>query len=100
MQTSSIALNNLDKFSYLGVFSGGAVTANNFTDIESAKKKVKLVFQSYGGRENNFASAKPAADQLSQAGIKSISYMSPETGHEWQTWRRSLHEFAPLLFQD
>jgi len=25
---------------------------------------------------------------------------SPETAHEWQTWRRSLHEFAPLLFRD
>jgi hypothetical protein len=24
---------------------------------------------------------------------------SPETAHEWQTWRRSLYQFAPLLFQ-
>lgn len=22
------------------------------------------------------------------------------TAHEWQTWRRSFHEFAPLLFKN
>ena len=35
---------------------------------------------------------------LKQAGINSHYYISPETAHEWQTWRRSLREFAPLLF--
>ena len=100
MQTSSITLNNLDKFSHIGIFSGGSITPSSITDMEGFKKKVKMVFMSYGGRENNFAGARPAAEQLNQAGIKSVSYMSPETGHEWQTWRRSLHEFAPLLFRD
>ena len=32
-------------------------------------------------------------------GINAHYYLSPETAHEWQTWRRSLKEFAPLLFQ-
>ena len=41
-----------------------------------------------------------SADALNQAGIKAVSYTSPDTGHEFQTWRRSLHEMAPLLFQD
>jgi hypothetical protein len=27
-------------------------------------------------------------------------YVSDGTAHEWQTWRRSLHEFAPLLFKN
>jgi len=26
-------------------------------------------------------------------------YISPGTAHEWQTWRRSLYVFAPLLFR-
>ena len=34
------------------------------------------------------------------AGINTHFYVSPQTAHEWQTWRRSLHEFAPLLFHD
>lgn len=33
-------------------------------------------------------------------GINSHFYVSPDTAHEWQTWRRSLREFAPLLFQN
>lgn len=37
---------------------------------------------------------------LAKAGIKSVHYESPGTAHEWLTWRRSLHEFAPLLFKD
>jgi enterochelin esterase-like enzyme len=44
--------------------------------------------------------AKTAADQLTAAGIKAVSYVSPQTAHEWLTWRRSLYQFAPLLFQD
>src|SRR5262249_43943106 len=32
------------------------------------------------------------------AGIKNVYYESPGTAHEWLTWRRCLHEFAPLLF--
>jgi enterochelin esterase family protein len=36
---------------------------------------------------------------LDAGGIKHVYYESPGTDHEWQTWRRSLHEFAPKLFQ-
>jgi enterochelin esterase-like enzyme len=27
-------------------------------------------------------------------------YVSPQTAHEWQSWRRGLHEFVPLLFKE
>jgi enterochelin esterase-like enzyme len=30
--------------------------------------------------------------------FRTVFYESPGTSHEWLTWRRSLHEFAPLLF--
>jgi enterochelin esterase family protein len=36
---------------------------------------------------------------LDSLGIKHVYYESPGTGHEWLTWRRSLHQFAPMLFQ-
>ena len=32
--------------------------------------------------------------------IRQVMYVSDGTAHEWQTWRRSLHEFAPLLFKN
>jgi enterochelin esterase-like enzyme len=46
-----------------------------------------------------YDSVKNYHDALEKAGIKTVYYESPGTAHEWQTWRRSLKEFAPLLFQ-
>ena len=94
--TRVVALANLDKFSYIGIFSGGTVSP---TDIKD-KSKVKLVFMSFGSRERGADGLKIAADSLQQAGIKSVSYVSPFTAHEWQSWRRSLREFSQLLFKD
>ena len=58
---------------------------------------------SAGGRETRMAegdgSVGKAAENLKALGINAYSYVSPETAHEWQTWRRSLHEFAQLIFK-
>ena len=99
MQTRTITLAHLDKFSHIGVFSGGSIGLTNITDMATFKKKTKLVFVSYGGKENG-AAAKANVEALKQAGINSVYYESPETAHEWQSWRRSLKEFAPLLFKN
>jgi enterochelin esterase family protein len=96
MCTRAITLAHLDKFAYIGLFSGGAIAPAEITD----KSRVKLVFMSYGSRERGADGVKNAADALQQAGIKSVSYISPNTAHEWQSWRRSLREFALLLFKD
>jgi S-formylglutathione hydrolase FrmB len=94
MCTRAVTLANLDKFAYIGIFSGGTITPEEITD----KSKVKLVFMSYGSRERGSEGVKSAADALQKAGIKSVSYVSPLTAHEFQSWRRSLYEFAQLLF--
>ncbi len=99
MQTRAITLTNLDKFSHIGIFSGGSIAMSNITDMAAFKQKVKAVFVSYGSRENG-AAGKANVAALQQAGINSVFYESPNTAHEWLTWRRSLHQFAPLLFQD
>ncbi len=99
MQTRAITLANLDKFSHIGIFSGGSISPTNVTDMAAFKQKVKVVFVSYGSRENG-AAGKANLAALQQAGVNSAFYESPNTAHEWLTWRRSLHEFAPLLFQD
>ena len=96
MYTKSITLAHLDKFAYIGLFSGGSIAPTEITD----KSKVKLVFMSYGSREPGSNGVKNAADVLQQAGIKSAYYVSPLTAHEWQSWRRSLREFARLLFNN
>ena len=109
MQTRTITLAHLDTFSHIGVFSGGSIAMTNITDMAAFKDKVKLVFVSYGSRElgTNRVGGRgfggdPKANvaALKEAGINSVFYESPNTAHEWQSWRRSLHEFAPLLFKD
>ena len=101
MQTIRITLANLDKFSHIGVFSGGSIAPDNpaLADPAKFKEKVKVVFVSYGSRENT-AAAKANHEALEKLGIANTYYESPETAHEWQTWRRSLYQFAPLLFRD
>jgi len=96
--THGITLAHLDKFSYIGMFSGGSIAPAEIKDMADFKKKVKLVFVGYGGRENG-ATAKTNIEELKKDGVNAVYYESPLTAHEWLSWRRDLHEFAPLLFQ-
>lgn len=108
MVTTSVTLTNLDKFAYIGCFSGGPrITATDtlskvyngaFADAATFNKKVKLFFISNGTVEGN--TPVEASDVLKKAGINNVVvYQSPGTAHEWLTWRRSLYQFAPLLFK-
>ncbi len=106
METKTITLRNFDKFSHIGLFSGGTISPDDISDMASFKKINKLVFVSYGSREvvgdrpRRGGDPKASVDALKEAGINSHYYISPETAHEWQTWRRSLREFAPKLFNN
>lgn len=99
METKSITLRNLDKFSHIGLFSGGTISTNDVNSTPGFREKVKVVFCSCGSRENasGIWSNHEAIDSI---GIKNTAYVSPDTAPEFLTWRRSLHEFAPLFFQD
>ena len=108
-QALQIALGHLDTFAYIGAFSSpprpgsDAKTAYNgvFSDAEKFNKSVKLLWLGAGTEEKGFyASTKAMHESLDTAGIKNIFYESKGTAHEWQTWRRDLYEFAPLLFHD
>ena len=99
MQTRSIVIANPSLFSHVGMFSSGTFTPNEIEDIDSFKKNVKVVFMSFGGKEGGAARIGDAAEEWTKVGIKGVSYISPETAHEWHSWRRSLYQFAPLLFR-
>ena len=128
-QTASITMVNLDKFSYIGLFSGGAairfggrggatsgtapaappaaldlktIYSGAMADPAEFNRKVKVLFMSFGTEPplENPEALKRHQEQLIAAGItNSYVYLSPGTSHEWQTWRRSLYTFAQLLFQ-
>lgn len=112
MQAFQIALKHLDLFSSIGGFSGagggfGGVpfdpkTAHNgvMADADEFNKKVRVLWLGIGTAEPQrmYESVKHYHEALESAGIKHVYYESPGTSHEWLTWRRCLHEFAPLLF--
>jgi enterochelin esterase-like enzyme len=113
MQTFAITLNHLDSFAYIGGFSGAGggfgggtfdgKTMNHgvFADAAAFNKKIQVVWLGIGTAEPKqmHDSVQNYHDALEQAGIKVVFYESPGTAHEWQTWRRDLREFAPLLFR-
>ena len=104
MQTRVITLAHPEVFSHVGIFSGGSISTDDLANAPGFKEKIKLVFVSYGSRELENPRAgfggnpKENQDKLKEAGLNTHFYVSPQTAHEWQSWRRSLHEFAPLLF--
>jgi enterochelin esterase family protein len=107
-QALQIGLTNLDKFSYIGAFSGAGRKfdvqtsyGGAFKDADSFNKKVRLLWIGAGTGEEAFhKSAKGMQDALGQAGVKSVFAEQKGTAHEWQTWRKALLDFAPRLFND
>jgi enterochelin esterase-like enzyme len=112
-QTMRIMMNHLDTFSYYGGFSG---TANypsidpldaavfldgKYKDGNALNKKIKLFWLGLGTKEPSPFPKSVGAfrTMLEQQGIKYEYYESPETAHEWLTWRRCLHQFASKLFK-
>lgn len=77
----------------MALLSGGTDSPEDIKD----EANVKLIFLSSGSKERPDA-VKSAAVALKEAGINAVSYVSEGTAHEFQTWRRSLHELTPLLF--
>ena len=111
-QAYLIGLNHTDTFAAIGGFSGAGggfggpldlKTDHNgvMADADAFNKKMRLLWLGAGTAEPQFIynSVHGYHLALDQAGIKNVYYESPGTAHEWLTWRRDLHEFAPLLFQ-
>lgn len=95
METKTITMNRPEVFSHYGLLSGGVYAPADIKD----KSKVKLVFLSCGSKERP-EGIKTASAALKEAGFNVVSYISEGTAHEFQTWRRSLYQLAPLLFKD
>ncbi len=104
MQTRAITLPNSDVFSQVGMFSGGSISPDDVEANPEFKDNIDLLFISYGSRElgngRGFGGdPKENTEKVGEMGINTHFYVSPETAHEWQSWRRSLYEFAQLAFQ-
>lgn len=106
METRTITLANPDVFSHVALFSGGSISLEDLEKHPDFKNKVKLLFVSYGSRElenprrGPWGDPKKNTEAVKAAGMNTHFYVSPETAHEFQSWRRSLYQLAPLLFQE
>ena len=94
IETKLITLRRPDVFGYYGLMSGGQYAPE---DIKT-KDQVRLIFQSCGSKENPDG-IRQSTEALKAAGVNAVGYVSEGTAHEFLTWRRSLHEMAPLLFK-
>jgi enterochelin esterase-like enzyme len=109
-QAMQIGLNNLDTFSAVGAFSGaGKVDPRTayggvFADAAAFDKKVRLLYLHSGtvGLDAGIhKGAKALFEMLRKGGSQNVVFRDLEgQGHEWQTWRYALHDFAPRLFRD
>ena len=52
-----------------------------------------------GGGKENMGCVEAAKNIKEQLGMNAVGYESPGTAHEWHTWRRSLYQFAQLMFK-
>jgi enterochelin esterase-like enzyme len=113
MQAFTIGLKHTNLFSAIGGFSGAgggfggapfdAKTAFDgvMADPAAFNRRMHVLFLSIGTAESpRFQDGvRGFRDALGKAGINTVFYESLGTDHEWLTWRRSLREFAPLLFR-
>ena len=112
-QTMRIAMNNLGHFAYYGGFSGTAnypssaeINAETFLDGafkdgEKVNEQLNVLWLGIGTKEPEpFPGSIDAfKNMLEKQGIKYAFYKSEGTAHEWLTWRRSLYQYAQLLFK-
>jgi enterochelin esterase-like enzyme len=108
-QTLQVTLKHLDLFAWIGAMSGPPRQGFDpktsyegvFKDAAAFNNKVKLFWLGAGTAETQIHQNTMAMHgALEQAGIRTVFFSSPGTDHEWQTWRRSLLDFAPRLFDE
>ena len=104
-QTLETTLPNLDKFAWIGTFSGALFLRGNelptihdgvFANPAAFNRRVHAFFIGVGSEEGE--GLKRLSESFTAYGIRNQYYVSPGTAHEWLTWRRCLKEFVPSLF--
>lgn len=107
-------MNNLDKFSSFGGFIGTSnypssdeidvetFLGGKFIDGDALSKQINIFWLGLGTKERDPFPGSVGAFRniLDKIGLDHVYYESPETAHEWLTWRRSLHQFAALIFKE
>jgi hypothetical protein len=83
------------------VFDTKTAYGGAFADPSAFNRRVKLLWLGVGSAESDQfrGGIGGAVEALRMAGVRLEYFESKGTAHEWQTWRRSLNDFAPRLFR-
>jgi enterochelin esterase-like enzyme len=109
-QTRTVVMANLDRFAYVGMFSGGNLRPEDISDMAKFKKANKLVYMSFGSNESSAprgggtnpsgpVGIQLATDALKKEGINAVYYVSPNSAHDMTSWQRSLYYLSQMLFK-
>lgn len=97
-----VGLNALDKFAWIGSFSGGGITNDfdaTFPALNSgANTRIKLLWIACGTEDGLIQTNRKLKDWLKTKGVEHTSVETPGA-HTWMVWRRNLAAFTPLLFR-
>lgn len=112
-QSFYIGLRDPEVFANVGVFStgmfGGIRGASNFdlekevpgmlTDTKTFNKQFDVFFVSCGEQDPRIEYTRNIVKTMRDGGVE-VKFNSYPGDHEWQVWRKSLHEFAQYLFKE
>jgi enterochelin esterase family protein len=111
-QSFYIGLRDPEVFANVGVFStgmfGGIQGASNFdlekevpgmlTDTKTFNQQFDVFFVSCGEQDPRIEYTRNIVKKMRDGGVE-VKFNSYPGDHEWQVWRKSLHEFAQYLFK-
>ena len=111
-QSFYIGLRDPEVFANVGVFStgmfGGIQGASNFdlekevpgilTDTKTFNRQFDVFFISCGEQDPRIEYTRNIVKKMRDGGVD-VRFNSYPGDHEWQVWRKSLHEFAQYLFK-
>jgi enterochelin esterase-like enzyme len=101
-ETLFVALNNMDRFAWIGAFSSGGLGESfekQFPALDArANSQLRLLWVSCGKDDFLIEPNRKLRDWLQSKGIE-FKWLETEGAHTWQVWRRNLAEFAQLLFR-
>ena len=111
-QSFYIGLRDPEEFANVGVFStgmfGGIQGASNFdleaevpgilSDTKTFNDQFDVFFMSCGEQDPRIEYTRNIVKKMRDGGVE-VKFNSYPGDHEWQVWRKSLHEFAQYLFK-
>ena len=98
-------LTHLDKFAWIGSFSGALREFNVETsyggalhDAEASNRQIKLLWIGCGREDRLFEGGQAIHKALTEHKVEHV-WVEGAGSHEWQVWRKHLYDFAPRLFK-